>query len=246
MAEQVQEKRKGGGIIKVLLVFLIILILLVGGFIALIKFDVASLGTQVIGPRIQNMPGASLILPEMPQETIDGEGDGAQAYESIDQVVEILKVTENLLKEKEQEAETLNEQIAQLEEENKRLQVFEENYTSFEEDKKAFDNLIVDKTDPEAFSKWYESMNPENAATIYSQVVQEQALSQELDNLVLTYQNMKPAAAAAILEEMSTTRLEMVASIIQNLEQEQAGKILGAMDTTIAARITAYLYPEQS
>jgi flagellar motility protein MotE (MotC chaperone) len=88
-------------------------------------------------------------------------------------------------------------------------------------------------------------MNPDNAAKIYAEIIVVEVVNDELNDLVLTYAEMKPDEAAAVLTKVSETRLEMVAIIIKNLEADEAAKILGAMDSTLASRITAYLYPEQ-
>lgn len=245
-----KEKEKKGGFGKVIGVFFGLILILLIIFVLLLKFDVATLGTKIIGPLIQDIPGATLILPEMPvEEVVDPNSTdpnasiSAQNFETIEQAVEILKVTENLLKEKEQEAEKLIEQIQQLQTENQRLKTFEDNYVAFQADKAAFDAFIASETDSTSFIEWYETMNPDNAAKIYGELIIEQKKSDELDNLVSTYQSMKAANAAAVLEGMATTRLDMVATIIAQLDAEQAGKILGAMDPIVASRITAYLYP---
>ncbi len=238
-------KKKKGGLLKLVVVFLIILLLFLAGFVALLKFDVAGLGTQVIGPKIQDMPFSSLILPEMPQEEVTNGDDETVTYETLEQAVEILKVTENLLKEKEEEAEKLNEQLNQLQAEVERLKEFEDAYLQFEKDKAAFDQYIVDGTDSTAFATWFESMYPENAASIYEEVVGQQALDQELKSQVARFAEMKADAAAAILTEMAVTRLEMVATIIRHLDADKAADIQGAMDPSLASRIEVYLHPEQ-
>lgn len=244
--ESKKNSSKKGGFGKVLGLFFGVIIAALIIFVLLLKFDVASLGTKIIGPSIQNIPGASLILPVMPvEEVVDPNAvDATQNYETLEQAVEILKVTENTLKEKEKEAEKLIEQINQLQTENLRLKTFEDNYIAFQADKAAFDTLIAEKTDSTTFIEWYQKMNPDNAAKIYGELIVEQKKSQELDNLVATYQVMKAASAATVLEGMASTRLEMVATIISHLDAEQAGKILGAMDPVVASRITAFLYPE--
>ncbi len=243
MAEEISQKKSGGKIRTIVIIALVAILILFGIFVALLKFDVGSLGTEIIGPEIQNIPGATFILPSMPEATDDSLSE--EGYQSLEEVVEILKVTENLLKEKEEEAETLIEQINQLQNENARLQTFEDRYLEFDEEKAEFDRFIVEQFDSESYPTWYETMNPDNAARIYEEVVREEANSEELEQLITTYDEMKPANAAAILSEMSTTRLEMVATIIKNLDAQQAGKILAAMDTSVAARITTYLYPEE-
>ena len=53
---------------------------------------------------------------------------------------------------------------------------------------------------------------------------------------------MKPAEAATILEGM-TGDLEKVAHILSWMKQADAGAILAAMDSTIAAKLTRLIYP---
>ncbi len=61
------------------------------------------------------------------------------------------------------------------------------------------------------------------------------------------YQGMKPASAAAILTKMTTTssKMKMVVQILEDIDSEQQGAILSAMDTkkTAAKKITEYLFP---
>ncbi len=244
MSDETGNKKSGGKLKIILIASGIGFIILLGIFIALLKFDVGSLGTKVIGPKIQGIPGATIILHKMPSEDFESDIVG-EGYQSLEEVVEILKVTENLLKEKEKEAEKLIEQIEQLKNENKRLKTFENRYLEFEQEKADFDHFIVEQFDPTSYLTWYESIYPDNAAQIYADVVKIQMNQEELEQLITTYNVMKPASAAAILSEMSGTRLEMVATIIKNLNAEQSGKILAAMDKTVAARITTYLYPEE-
>lgn len=245
MADQGNVK-KNGGIGKFFLIFFVIIIVLIIGFIALLKFDVAGLGTEVIGPKLVGVPGASLILPEMPEEEVAEGEDTTVKYETLEQAVEIIKVTENLLKEKEEEAETLSEQITKLEQENARLKVFEDNYLQFESDKDAFDAFIASNSDSKDYSVWYETMNPDNAAKLYSELKSEEIEEAEIKILADTYNEMKAENAAAVLSEMSTTRIEMVATIIKHLDADQRAKIVGAMETGLASRITTYLYPEET
>ena len=53
---------------------------------------------------------------------------------------------------------------------------------------------------------------------------------------------MKPAAAAAVFEEM-TGDLEKVAKILSCMKKTDAGNIIAAMDPTLAAKLTLLIYP---
>lgn len=241
-----KKKKKKNGFI-----FPLIFLLLIIGLVSAIKFDIGGISTNIVGPKIKNLPGASLILPASVINATTSAittTDGAISsynFATVDEAVQILKVTENMLKEKEKEAETLNEQLKLLQSENDRLKVFETNQVAFEQDKVAFDEFIASSATPKDFSTWFAKMNPETAAKVYAETIQTQAVTDELLKLVNMYQDMKPALAAPILEEMSTTRIEMVSNILKNLDSTQAGSILGQMTSKTASKLTAYMYPQQ-
>ena len=57
------------------------------------------------------------------------------------------------------------------------------------------------------------------------------------------YSAMKPKEAAAIFEEM-TDNLNLVADILEVMDADTRGKIMGAMDSALAAKVTAIMNPE--
>lgn len=224
-------------------IFTTLLVLLIG-FAAVIRFDVAGLGTQVIGPSLVDVPVVNMILPEMPEEEV--EGDVADYnFETVEEAVEILKITEKMLKESDDQAEILSEQITQLTAEVERLKIFEDGQVQFEKDKADFDALIAEESTAIDFKKWYETISPENAADIYSEVIQEVAYDEEMQSLINIYQSMKPAQAAAAIEEMSVTKMDQVATIIRGVNADQAADIMGNLQAETAAKITSYIYPQE-
>lgn len=222
---------------------LVALLVLIIAFSAMIKFDVAELGTRVIGPYLVNVPVVNLILPEMPVD--EGEEVNATDYnfETVEEAIEILKITEKMLMESDDKAEILNEQITQLNAEVERLKIYESNQLQFEADKAEFDQLIVESSEAIDFKLWYEEISPENAANIYAEVIEEVAYDVELKGTIAIYQSMKPAQAAAVLEGMSVTKMSQVAAIIQGVSADQAASIMGNLEPDTAAKITSYIYP---
>lgn len=243
-----QEKKSiVGKIISLIFVLLIILALLS----ALIKFDVANIGSKYAYPLLKDIPLVNLILPTKAEETISSDQSqmgNDYAFENVDEAVERLKVTETLLKDKEIEIEKLLEQVKLLQDENVRLKVFEENQVKFDERKKEFDELVVlgeGVPDIKQFRAFYEEIKPENAANIYEQVIKIDKYNQDILNIASSYQQMKPANAALILSKMTTSssKMKMVVQILNNIDTEQRGAILSAMDTKVAAKITEYMFP---
>ena len=54
---------------------------------------------------------------------------------------------------------------------------------------------------------------------------------------------MKPKQAAAIFEEM-TNNLDLVARILNEMSTEDRGKILGVIDSEVAAKLTKIMEPD--
>lgn len=235
------EMKKSTGILKVVIGIFVTIIIIIIIVIALIKFDVGSLGTKVIGPKIIGIPGSELILPEMPVEEVGEDYN----FKTIEEAVEILKITEKMLKETGDKAEIVDEQLLQLEAEVTRLKIFEANQVDFQKDKAEFDTWIVKQAKPADYKEWFEKINPENAADLYQEVIKTVDYEEGIKGMIDIYQNMKPAQAATILEGMSITKLDQVGTIIKSLTADQAADILAQMDPVVAAKITSYIYPKE-
>lgn len=234
------ESKSGSKILLFLLSFLILL----GAFILLVKLDVGGLGTNILGPRLKNVPVINLILPKMSAEEAGNLDLPNYNFETVDEAVERLKATEIMLKEKEKEAEKLNETINQNQAEIDRLKVFEAERLQFEKDKEEFDKLVAEQADPEAFMAFVEEMYPESALKIYESLITQKQINEEIASVASMYQEMKPKNAAAILEETVSKDIDMAAQILLQLEPSQAGAILAAMDSTLADKVSRYMYPE--
>jgi len=240
MAKENSENKKNN-IMKIVGGILVGLLVLVIAFAALVRFDVGGLGRTVIGPLIKDVPVLNLILPEMPD--VSEENQEAYNFATVDEAVEILKITEKMLMEKSEEAENIGEQLSALTAEVDRLRIFEANQVKFQEDKAEFDELLA--TTPEAivYTAWFEKMYPENAVDLYESMIGSVVFDETLKETVDIYQNMKPAQAAPVLESMSVTQMNQVAAIIKGVSPDQAAKIMGLMEPRTAARITSYIYP---
>ena len=92
------------------------------------------------------------------------------------------------------------------------------------------------------YQKYYESIEPEYAADLYKQVVEQVQYDEDVKEYAKAYAEMKPADAADIFEAM-TDDLQLAAQILENMSADSRGAILGAMDPTVAARITKIMEP---
>lgn len=96
---------------------------------------------------------------------------------------------------------------------------------------------------PEEYRKWYEEFDPATAETLYKQVILQQEESKEIQEFAESYSSMKPKEAAGIFNEM-TDNLNLVAKILNAMSADERGKILGAMDAEVAARLTKIMDPD--
>jgi flagellar motility protein MotE (MotC chaperone) len=238
------ENSKKSSLLPILL-GLGITVILLGGFVGLIKFNVGGLGNQVMRPLIEDIPVLNLMLPRVNNRSVSNQQDNTYGFETIEEATERLRATERLLANKENDIESLNETIERLTKELDRLRIFEEQYVEFQEDKALFDETVVfneNAPDIREYRAFYESIFPQNAENIYQRVVEETVYNDEVKRYANTFQEMKVANAARILEEMATD-LNLVVLILNNIETEQRAKILGAMQPQTAARITRIMAP---
>lgn len=247
LLDEQEEEKKSNKLVIILVTVLIILIWL-AIFVLLVKLDVGGFGSKVLRPVLKDVPIINKILPDATNEEIgmDSKYPYTTLAEAIARIEEL--ESENLAL---NEAATENaETIASLTSEVARLTPFETYQKNYEELKRQFDEQVVfgnDYTgnyaaDPETYKTWYESIDPENAALIYQQVLEKQASNQIITDLASTYSKMKAAQAASILEEMTGDE-EKVASILASMSVTNAADILQNMTSTYAAKITLLMYP---
>ena len=241
------EEKEGifSRILTIIIVLFIVAIWL-AIFALLIKYDVGGFGSTVLRPMLKDIPGINQILPDIPDE---------QAAEANNYPYKNLPEAMDRISELEAELAAANgtkkgnaNYLAQLEAEVARLKTFEENQLQFQKEKDKFDKEVVfnDKApDPEEYKKYYESIDPDNAAEIYRQVVEQQDTEKKLIEQAEMYKNMKPEEAAAILNGMGGD-LDLVANILLHMKTKDAGAILAKMDTNMAAKITKKISIMQS
>lgn len=236
-----EAEEKSGGIVGFLLALLIILIWIVI-FALLIKMDVGGIGTM-LRPALKNVPVINKILPEASEaEIIEENGN---KYKTLAEAIERIKELEKEVEQYKANGSNNDEQIAQLQAEISRLKIYEENQEYFEQLKKEFDEQVVfneNAPDIEEYKKWYEEINPDNAAALYEQVVERIQFSKKIQDWATTYASMDPAAAAAIMEEM-TGDAYVVTRILLCMTPKQRAAVMAEMDPVYAAKLTAIMFP---
>ena len=212
---------------------------------AIIKLDIGGFGSSVVTPILKDVPVLNKILPgNSVTETTDPNAYGG--YTSLQEAVDQIKSLELQLEQAQNASASKDDELEQLKAEVLRLQEFEKQQVEFQRIQKEFyDEVVYSDKGPgaEEYKKYYESMDPATAEYIYKQVVTQLEESQEVQDYAAAYSAMKPKQAAAIFEQM-TNNLDLAARILKVMSAEDRGKILGAMDSQVAAKITKIMDPE--
>ena len=240
-----EEETVGGGLAVAFAVILIIAVWLVI-FALLIKMDVGGFGSTVLYPVLKDVPVINKILPTSTDySNTKSSGNGSYNYSSISDAVDRIKELEKELKKANDQVSTDQSTISDLQSQVAELKTYKDNEASFEALKKKFDEEVVfssNAPDISNYKEYYESIDPDNAKAIYKEVIEQQQDKSQLDDYVKAYSAMKPAQAASIFDTM-TDNLSLVAKILNAMDSESRGKILGQMNQTTAAQVTKLMEP---
>lgn len=243
---QLDDDEEGNGV-SVFLVTALIVVVWIAILCLLIKLDVGGFGSGVLSPVLKDVPVINKILPAVNEMETDGiTGESYGGYTSLKEAVDYIKELELELQRAQSASATNTEEVANLKAEVERLKTFEDSQLEFQMVKtKFYEEVVYAENGPgaEAYKEYFESIDPATAEYLYKQVVQQVEESQELKEYAQAYSEMKPKEAAAIFEAM-TDNLGLASRILSVMSAEDRGKILGAMDKSVAARITKIMDPE--
>lgn len=239
-----------GSNLPVIITTIIIVAVWIAIICALIKLDVGGFGSGVLAPVLKNVPVVRGILPDsvlVSEQMADADEDiDTSGYSSLKEAVREIQDLQKELADTQANSASKDEEISALTEEVNRLRTFEDKQVEFERIKNEFYNEVVyaqNGPGEDEYVKYYESMDPATAESLYKQVIVEEQVSEEIKNYAQAYADMKPKQAAAIFEEM-TDNLDLAAKILWQMDTDSRGKILGAMDSEIAAKITKIMEPD--
>lgn len=253
---ELEEEEEGGGFVTFLATLAIILVW-IGIIIVVIKLDVGGFGSNVLAPVLRDVPVLNKILPksaQLPSSTDSSEelassefpvDDGG--FNTIEEAAAEVKRLQAELDAAKAEGLKQEENITALKAEVSRLAQFENRQVEFQRIKTEFfeDVVYADKGPGiEEYKKFYEAMDPATAEYLYKQVVGEVQEDQEFLDYAQSFStSMKPAQAAAVLEQMGDN-LQLVAKILSTLDSEARGKIMGVMTPSFAANVAKLMNPD--
>lgn len=242
-AQEAELDDEGGGV-SAFFVTLVIIIIWIAILCLLVKLDVGGFGSNVLAPVLKDVPVVNKILPAEAVVTTDDE-ESYGGYTSLRDAVDYIKELELELEQAQSASNTDSEELDELRAEVERLQTFEDAQVEFERIKTEFYEEVVyaeNGPGPEEYQKYYEQIDPATAEYLYRQVVEQLQADTQLTAYAQAYADMEPASAAKIFEQM-TNDLDLVAKILNQMDAENRGNILAAMDPEIAARVTKIMDP---
>ena len=244
--EELEGDEEGGGFVTFIATLFIVLLWL-AVIVVVIKLDVGGFGSSVLAPVLKNVPVLNLILPESTaSETLDPTM--YEGYTNLQDAVNRIYSLEAELEAIKSATLTKDERIAALEAEVTRLSQFETMQVDFQRIRNEFYEEVIyaeNGPGPEAYVKYFESMDPTTAEFLYKQVVEDLQVSREIQDYVSAYSSMKPKEAAALFEQMTDTEgIQLAARILGAMNPEDRAAIFNQMDKEVAARITKILDPE--
>ena len=238
--EELSEDEDGNGLVTFFATILIV-VLWLAVVCVIVKLDIGGFGSSVLTPILKDVPVVNRILPGNHQ-TETSNPDSFGGYSSLQEAVDYIKQLELEL----ERVQNASAQKDVLKSEVLRLQEFEARQTEFQRiETEFYEDVVYAENGPgaEEYRKWYEEMNPSTADYLYKQVITQSQESQEIQDYVQAYSEMKPKQAAAIFEEM-TDNLDLAAKILKAMNADDRGAILGVMDAEVAAKLTKIMNPD--
>ncbi len=231
-----QEESRGGKVLTVLIILLIVLIWL-AILALLVKFDVGGLGSKVLRPVLKDIPVVNRILPEISEEQEAYEN--AYPYKTLSEAMEYIKKLELEADKLREENDDYASRQAQMQKEIDSLRHYEEEQEAFAALREEFDKEVVyNEKAPsiDEYVKWYASMYPNTAATIYESLVEQQSVEESIQREANLLASMKAKDAAAILSEMSSD-VDLICRLLDCMEDKTVTSILTNLESLFAARI---------
>lgn len=240
-----EENESFGGKLVLFFVTLFIIAIWLGIIAILVKSDVGGFGSSVLYPMLKDVPYVNMILPE--PEANYGEGGYESPYGSLDEAIARIRELEGELDGALAKNTADLKTIAELQRLVDELSVYKEEEAAFEREKeKFFEEVVLSDVAPDIreYRAYYESIDPENAAVLYKQVIEQISYDDKVQDYVKTYSQMQPKDAASIFDSM-TNNLGLVADILMNMGAKARGDILANMEPETAARLTEIMEPDR-
>jgi len=226
-----KPRRKGNRVAPFLILFFIL-----AALVGIVAFNLFNLRNQYIYPALAKIPlvggfipntaASPEVLDEMSSEQLTARVNELEAQ--LSQAQDQLKAANTAIDNDKSQIETLT--------------VYQSQQLQFKQQKEAFDQQIA-MGDPQAYVNYYQSISPDNAEKLYPQAAAAAAQSAEVKKYLADIKAMDVTNAAAMLQQMIGTDMNLVVSIMRGLDSRIAGSILSGMNPQNAAGVIKMMAP---
>lgn len=252
MGKKIKKEKKErsafvGGLIT-LIVSIVIVVASAGGLIFyLIKNNINNVATNN-EEYIRKIPIINLALPEVEDSEDIKYLSDKEIKEKYNDVIKEKVIYENQIEEYKSKISELEEfkkkyedamiESIKVEEEKK---ILEEERKELVEKEKEINRLIgMNKT--EDFKTYFESIDKNLAQEIYTQIIKQDSVDIKVKEYAKLYENMEPASAASIFQEMGNNERKEIVNTLKSLKKDVAAQILSEMEPSLAADLSKDLY----
>jgi len=233
---------------KIPIIPLVLILVIVGGLTAILGFNVFNIRDQYILPPLRGLPLVGNLIPaeEVHLVYMDGEYVEIPAETASIDPSELEALVTALTTELEETQEALRiarELNAQYEASVQRLQTIDAEIEEHRENQRQFNEMIA-LGDPPAFATFFETVNPEDAARLFTQIRTAQQADREFRNYARTYAEMNTDEAAAVFAILLTTNPNLLLDILGTFNNAQRAEVFNEMEASDVAIITTLMAPD--
>lgn len=221
-----------------LIIGLSITLVLVGVLVWIFGFNAFGWRDDHIFPFLADVP---VVGQWIPADT--GQASPAANVSELQQEIASLETqVATLTVQRDQLEELRLSQASEIVSQGEALANFESERDQFLADRYEFDRQLAGEA-PRDFINFFANMNPETAAIIFEEHVQEQAITEEIQVFLTMFHEMSTRNAADTLEDMMPGQTQFVVEILEALPTATAGTIINAMDVSNRATIVTLRNP---
>ncbi|MCL1924102.1 MAG: hypothetical protein FWF50_00795, partial [Defluviitaleaceae bacterium] len=213
--------------------------LVIGFAVSILVFNAFNIRENFLRGVLENVPGLNTLL--------DDTGNGVTAPATQAQLGEAITAYRNEIERLQLELAQTTANLTTTSTENNALN---ERIQSLEEELSALiplrDGVLenISESYPETFITLFEAFDPDRAAEVYGELIQQAQASAELQNYLNIFETMRARDAAASLSAMiEQGQFYLVVSIIDGLSLSTQASVLSALETDERGSILIQLNP---
>lgn len=223
--KDIKQPSKTKKIVKIAVIFTVVIATL-GGIAAVLVFNALNIRDAHLRPLIEPIPWLGDLLPPLDYY---GEAVVPPTIAELEaQVLQMQTTIEILEMDNEQLNSLVNSQAVDINNMSASITTFEAQHETFQQNQAEFYRIVAEGA-PQEFIQFFETMNPEIAASIFEELVGDQITQAQVQEYVSLFLELSTRNAADVLQEMIGGQLPLVISILEATPLGPRGTLINAM-----------------